>query len=303
MARPGNPLITVGMPTLGREDVLLGTIKAVLVQDYQRLELVVADQTKDHGSDFLESLEELQKDRRLRYFKVAPPSLPAARNFILGKAKGDIVLFIDDDVKLRKNFVRSHIQEHAAHPEVSVVAGRIQQKGLPISDSPLYFDKFGLPHGTFNCPNSGPCVTIPGGNHSARTDMLKKVGGYHTAYKKDAVREESDIGHRLHEAGYKMFYSAEAGLIHMSIGHGGSRIYKEQFDDFRFYVNDLLFMMRAVKIYNMPLAIFRRLRIYTGGPVSRRLKRAGIFICAFITAFWLLCFERSNYASQEVVGV
>lgn len=301
MVKEQLPMVTIGIPTLGREQELLDTIKMVLGQNYQSFEVLVADQSGRHGQDFTSDLAELKKDRRLRYFLVTPQSLPAARNFILEKSKGEIILFIDDDVVLEKDFVSTHAKEHLAHPEASVIAGRIKQEGLPLSDFPLYFDKYGLPQGTFNCASSGPCATIPGGNHSARITALKKIGGYHTAYKKDAVREESDMGFRLHTAGYKMFYSADAKLVHLSAGHGGSRIYKEQFDDFRFYVNDLLFMLRTVSIYNLPVAIFRRLRIYTGGPVLRRFKRAGIFICAFMAALWLLCFERNNYASHEVV--
>ena len=294
------PLVTVGIPTLGRDKVLLDTIGSVLSQDYPSYELIVADQTLDHDETFLNTLKEIKKDKRLRYYRVEPENLPAARNFILAKARGILTLFVDDDMKFKKNFIATHVKEHTDHPEVSVVTGRIEQKGLPVSDFPLYFDKYGLPQGTFNCPNSGPCQTIPGGNHSAKTDVLKKNGGYHTAYKYDAVREESDISHRLYAAGYKMYYSAEAAATHLLVSHGGSRIYKEQFDNFRFYVNDLLFMLRTVKLYRLPWAIFRRLRIYTGGPLGRRFKRTGIFASGFVIALWLLIFERQSFAAREV---
>lgn len=300
MANQMKPLVTVGIPSLCRDKVLLDTISMALGQDYELFEVVVADQTLERDEVFLKALNELRKDNRLRHYIVAPKSLPAARNFILEKAKGQIVLFIDDDMKLKKDFITAHMNEHASHPDVSVIAGRIIQKNLPLSDFPLYFDKYGLPQGTFNCPNSGPCQMIPGGNHSAKTAVLKKIGGYHTAYKYDAVREESDTGHRLHSASYKMYYSAEASVRHLSVGHGGTRIHKEQFDNFRFYVNDLLFMLRSVNLYNMPMALFRRLRIYTGGPLGRRFKRAGIFAAGFVTALWLLIFERQSYAAHEV---
>ena len=300
MASAKKPFVSVGIPTLGREQVLLDTLDVVLAQDFERFEVIVADQSSNHKEEFLAELEELRKDRRLRYFLVAPRSLPAARNFILQKAKGELILFIDDDVLLKKDFISTHVREHASHPDVSIVAGRVEQKGLPMSDFPLYFDKYGLPQGTFNCPNSGPCEDFPGGNHSVRISVLKKIGGYLTAYKKDAVREESDTSHRLHEAGFNMFYSADATLTHLSVGHGGSRIYKEQFDDLRFYVNDLLFMFRTVRIYNLPLSIFRRLRIYTGGPLGRRFNRLAILSAGFLTALWLLIFECGSYASHEV---
>jgi len=300
MVSQNQPFITVGVPTLDRSQVLLDTIKSILDQDYSSFEIVVADQTSGHSEVFLADLNKLKKDKHLRYYRVEPKSLPAARNFILQKAKGELILFVDDDMKFKQNFIAAHAAEHASHSEVSVVAGRIDQKDLPLSNFPLYFDKYGLPQGTFNCPNSGPCKDFPGGNHSAKADVLKKIGGYRTAYKHDAVREESDAAHRLHAAGYKMYYSAEAAATHLSVSHGGSRIYKEQFDSFRFYINDLLLMLRSVKLYYLPLAIFRRLRIYTGGPLIRRFKRAGIFIAGFIVALWLLLFERRSYVAHEL---
>ncbi|MEX2006659.1 MAG: glycosyltransferase family 2 protein [Candidatus Saccharimonadales bacterium] len=296
------PFVSVGIPTLGRGQILLNTIHMVLAQGYELFEVIVADQSLEHNKKFLAKLKGLKTDRRLRYFFVAPKSLPAARNFILKKAKGELIIFIDDDVQLKKDFISTHVHEHLRHPEVSVIAGRVEQKGLPLSDSPLYFNKYGLPQGTFNCPNSGPCEDFPGGNHSVRTSVLKKIGGYHTAYKKDAVREESDTSHRLHEAGFNMFYSAEASAVHLSVGHGGSRIYKVQFDSLRFYINDLLFMLRTVRLRYLPISIFKRARIYTGGPFGRRFKRAGIFLAGFITALWLLIFERKSYPAREVRG-
>jgi glycosyltransferase involved in cell wall biosynthesis len=300
MADIKKPLVTVGIPTLGREQVLLDTVSMALSQNYDNFEVIVADQTTVRQADFLNKLAGLKKDKRLRYFFVEPVSLPAARNFILQRAKGEFIIFIDDDVRLKKAFIAAHIREHADHPEISAVAGRVEQKGLPLSDFPLYFDKYGLPQGTFNCPKSGPAKDFPGGNHSIKTAVLKKIGGYHTAYKQDAVREESDASHRLTKSGFKIHYSADASLVHLSVGHGGSRVYKEQFDNFRFYVNDLLFMLRAVKLYNLPLSMFRRARIYTGGPWGRRFKRAGIFLAGLAAALWLLFFERKNYAAHEV---
>ncbi len=299
-----NRMVTVGIPTLGREEVLLDTIKFALDQDYSPFEVVVADQTIGHKSEFLRAVMDLlKKEPRLRYYRVAPPSLPAARNFILTKAKGELLIFIDDDVALNKDFISTHARQHQSHPEANVIAGRIRQKGLPISEFPLYFDKYGLPQGTFNCPDSGPAKMLPGGNHSAPTEILKKVGGYHTAYKYDAVREESDMGYRLQKAGYRIFYSAEAGLTHLSVGHGGSRIYKEQFDNVRFYINDLLFVFRTVGLRYLPMSLFKRLRIYSGGTslISlRRFKRACLFFIGLIAALWCYIFERHDFKAREV---
>ena len=304
MPKKVDMFVSVGIPTLGREAVLVDTIKVVLAQDYKKFEIIVADQTTNHPIEFLKEVRALARaNNQLRYYLIKPDNLPASRNFIASRAKGELILFIDDDVKLKSDFINQHVVAHRNHPEVAVVAGRIEQKNLPLSPYPLYFDKCGLPQGTFNCPSSNSAAMLPGGNHSLSPEVIKKVGGYHTAYKKNAVREESDMGHRLIKDGFQIYYSAEAGLIHLSVPSGGSRVHKPQFDNLRFYMNDLLFMLRTVGTPYLPLAMFRRLRIYSGGSglISlRRFKRAGLFFIGLIGAVWLLIFEQGNFAAKEV---
>jgi len=298
-----NTFVSIGIPTLGREAVLLDTIKMVLDQEYPHFELIVANQTTNHKAGFLDQLQAIARDDdRLRCFLVRPVSLPAARNFIIEKAKGQLVLFIDDDVVLKPDFISRHVKAHIEHPEVTAVAGRIKQTGLPLSERPLYFDKYGLPQGTFNCPNSMASQTFPGGNHSVKAEAIKSIGGYHTAYKYDAVREESDTAHRLVKTGYQIYYSAEASLTHLSAPHGGSRVYKAQFDNLRFYINELLFMLRTVSPWLWPISIFKRLRIYSGGHgPTTRLKRVMIFSIGFIAATWNYLFARKDFASTEIM--
>ncbi|MBI3624046.1 glycosyltransferase family 2 protein [Candidatus Saccharibacteria bacterium] len=296
------PLVTVGIPTYNRNQILLDTIKQLLLQTYESYEVIVADQTEQPAPDTLKAIEALvKKDSRLRYFRITPANLPAARNFIIQKAKGQLILFIDDDIQVGSQFIANHVTEHQVHPEVDVVAGRIVQKGMPLSNFALYFNKYGLPQGTFNCPDSLPCTYFPGGNHSVSIEALKQISGYYTGYQKNAVREESDAAFRLHNAGYKMFFSSKAALIHLSAPQGGSRIHNHQFDNPRFYINDLLFALRTVKIYYLPLALFRRLRIYTGGQgIVVRFRRVVLFAGCFFVALWYYLFNRTNQVAQEV---
>src|SRR5690348_12211162 len=103
--KTNQPKISVVIPTYGRDQVLVDTIGDVLKQKFDSFELLIVDQSVKHDKTTTTFLNQLQDDR-VRYFLVSPPSLPAARNFAIAHAKSDIVLFIDDDVILKENFIK-----------------------------------------------------------------------------------------------------------------------------------------------------------------------------------------------------
>src|SRR4051812_34556424 len=112
------PDISVIIPTYNREAELIDAIEAILAQSHQNLELLILDQSnkpQPAKEKFIASV----KDSRLRYIKITPPSLPAARNFGLHAAQSPIVLFLDDDIKIGKDLIKFHLQAYQEHPDIS----------------------------------------------------------------------------------------------------------------------------------------------------------------------------------------
>jgi glycosyltransferase involved in cell wall biosynthesis len=77
-ADPAVTFATVAVPTFGREDSLVTTIRSVLSDQSPDFELVVVDQTPNHTPEVEAFLADVD-DERLRLYRVSPPSLPAAR--------------------------------------------------------------------------------------------------------------------------------------------------------------------------------------------------------------------------------
>jgi glycosyltransferase involved in cell wall biosynthesis len=46
---------------------------------------------------------------RIRYIRLPEPNLPAARNAGICAAKGDIILFVDDDVRIEPDYIAAHV--------------------------------------------------------------------------------------------------------------------------------------------------------------------------------------------------
>lgn len=63
-----------------------------------------------------------------------------------------------------------------------------------------------------------------GCNHSARTAILRRLGGYDTNYIGSAFREDTDMAIRIWKSGGLIIFDPEAWLTHLAAPTGGCRI-------------------------------------------------------------------------------
>lgn len=93
-SRSSDVTFSVIIPTYNRRDFLVRAVRSVLAQDLATIEVIVVD---DGGADDSgEAIQALQ-DGRVQYFWVPNGERGRARNFGVGKAKGDYVVFLDSD--------------------------------------------------------------------------------------------------------------------------------------------------------------------------------------------------------------
>ncbi|MGJ3253264.1 MAG: hormogonium polysaccharide biosynthesis glycosyltransferase HpsN [Elainellaceae cyanobacterium] len=228
-----SPLISVIIPTYGREQVLCDTLADVLKQDYANFEVLVIDQTQTHSSDTQAFLERLVVDHKIRWFRLDWASLPGARNYGVRHANGDIILFIDDDVQMPEGCLSAHARTFHNHPEVGVVAGRVFDRmklsdfepGLEIEYLPPQAMNPGIAWYYINLVHTVKpqrVLTARGCNMSFRRDIFNKHGlWFDERFRGSAVREESDFCLRIRKTGYIIWYDPEAYLIHLGEESGG----------------------------------------------------------------------------------
>lgn len=237
----------------------------MLAQDFSGFELLVVDQTTYHKpatTDYLMN----QKDPRFHYYRVAPPSLPAARNFALGKAHGEVVIFIDDDIELRAGFIQYHYEAYKDE-SVGAVAGRVSVPGVPKSTQLLIIDSGGIDHGSFDYDYDGWSQFVQGANMSFRTSALKEIGGFDTSYAGNAHREESDVAIRFTKKGYKIAYRSKAVLVHFKAPAGGvAAMMQGQRKDVRdrsmMYQNESLFFLKHWPKWLLPYFVAKQMRFF-----------------------------------------
>lgn len=162
----------------------------------------------------------------LRIFYLSCPNASLARNIGLSEARGDIVLFLDDDVRIPDpNFLAAHLRnfEDASIPGVYGQVLEIDQTPVSQPDPSEIETDWGwllLP------PNyARRCRTRNGAsnNLSVRRDYAIAIGGMDAWFERGARREETEFNLRYTKSYGPLVFDPEASLIHLSASSGGSR--------------------------------------------------------------------------------
>ncbi|HAZ45846.1 MAG TPA: glycosyltransferase, partial [Cyanobacteria bacterium UBA11371] len=266
------PLISVVIPTYGREEPLRDTIADVLKQDYPNYEVLVVDQTKTHQSETQAYLEKLAADGKIRWFRVDWASLPGARNYAARRATGEIILFIDDDVQLKPGYLAAHARNYIDRPEVGAVAGRVFDRmkltdsggELTIEDLPPQAMDPGIAWYYIDLVHTvkpQQVISARGCNMSFRREIFSKYGlHFDERFRGSAVREESDFCLRLRQTGYKIWYDPEADLVHLGEETGGCHDISTRSLQYQitFYHNHFLMALKNLTPFQQ-LRLFARL--------------------------------------------
>lgn len=104
-----DPLVSIIVPIYNAEAYLNYCLVSIQKQTYKNLDIIlVNDGSTDSSSDIC--LELAKNDDRIHYFVKENSGPSATRNYGLGKAKGDYLLFVDADDVLLPNAVETCVQ-------------------------------------------------------------------------------------------------------------------------------------------------------------------------------------------------
>jgi glycosyltransferase involved in cell wall biosynthesis len=273
------PLISVIIPTYEREEPLRDTIEDVLKQDYPAFEVLVVDQTPTHKPETQAYLEQLANDGKVSWFRVDWASLPGARNYGVRRASGEIILFIDDDVKMPVGFLKAHARNYH-RTEVGAVAGRVFDRMKLGEKGDWRLDKM-LPNPRLQIQDLPPeamdpgigwyyidfvytmkpqrVISARGCNMSFRREIFTKYGlQFDERFRGSAVREESDFCLRLRGTGFEIWYDPDAYLVHLGEETGGCHDISTRSLQYQitFYHNNFLMGLKN-------LTFFEQVRLYS----------------------------------------
>lgn len=278
--------VSVVIPTYRRERLLCQTLGDVLDLAWSDYEVIVVDQTERHDGETERFLDTVRD--RVVYLRHRPPSVVAAANRGLHAARGEFVLFLDDDLRVPdRDLIASHLDNYQDET-IGGVAGRVLDAERPVegdfdprSEDPVWgFFHSGWTHG-----RRGDVTTAPGANVSFRRRVLAGVGGVDERFAGNAFRWENDLCLRVRAAGYRVVYDPRPTVHHFYGSPGGNdnrHLHGRDADSHRWY-RDFFHNQVYVSLKHMPRRSLPALlwRLYRGHVLNGPYARLGL---AFVAA-------------------
>ncbi len=120
--------LSIAIPTYNRKDVLRKVLEAYCSQSAPEeiLEIFVADDGSTDGTESAVAQFNEGSSVPIRYFRQEHRGAAAARNLAIREARGDLLLFTDDDVIPSPTLVEEHSKWHRQNPDPRVaVSGSV----------------------------------------------------------------------------------------------------------------------------------------------------------------------------------
>lgn len=219
--------ITVAIPTLGRFEEVRDTIGALLSGSVMPDEILVSDQNSPTIPELDQYLANAPKN--VRHIQTEAKGVVFNMNRLMREAKGEIILYLDDDIIPSPRLVEAHLKNYEDDTYFAV-AGRVEQ---PTGDLPpetvkrvgQYCKWTGNMTFHYNGLIRQPCDFAPGGNMSFIRARLIESGGFDEGFIGNGYFFESDGSLTfIRKFPGKMVFDPKAELKHLAAPRGGARV-------------------------------------------------------------------------------
>ncbi|MBI5586570.1 MAG: glycosyltransferase family 2 protein [Deltaproteobacteria bacterium] len=266
---PQLPTVSVVICTLNREESLIHVLRLLKDQTMQPLEILILDQSTRPVPKTVTYLQEEGRD--IRRLTLAPPSTTAARNLSIREVRGEVVLYLDDDVLFQPDLIHRHLENYF-DPMIGAVSGKVMYDGAEENEEPwaARLTRSGAYLRNFTTRARCEVPTLYGCNMSIRTEVLREVGDFDLNYWGNFLWEEVDYALKIRRQGYRIQYEPRASVFHVMVKQGGSRnpVPKTYLESTVF--NDWYFFFRHVSKGYWPCLLYRQKRVWlTYGHLNR----------------------------------
>ncbi len=213
--------VTVAIPTYNRADFLRQTLAGILTQQFPRDHfevLVIDNNSRDHTRDVVAEFKDFHPAPR--YLLETKQGLDYARNRAIAEARGEIILFGDDDILVQPDWIAQMavpLIADAGTRRIGAVGGEVIPvfpDGLPdwVREwhAPLAFRTDTGPLPPKHCPM--------GANLALPTWVFAQLGPFHTALDRAAGNYfsggDSEMVRRVRQAGLEVWFAPAAAVQH-----------------------------------------------------------------------------------------
>lgn len=248
------------IPTFHRKISLMRLLKSLSKQDLTGTEIIVVEQGDRNEKDVRRI--EVELGLPLHYIFLSTPSMTHARNVGAKLAKGEFLLFIDDDCIPHLGFIRSHLKNFR-DPHVAATVGRTLTPGQKIEPHNSYVGRISLLgkiSGGFSSTIKQEVDTVIGCNMCWRKDIYQRLGGMDEQYTGNALREETDLSLRAKNIDYIVIFEPKAVVEHLRDVAGGARKTEGRMQwYFDFFSNETYFFLKHRPKILFPLFLLTKI--------------------------------------------
>jgi cellulose synthase/poly-beta-1,6-N-acetylglucosamine synthase-like glycosyltransferase len=199
------PLISLIVPSFNEETTIRKSIKSLIDLDYPNYEIIVVD---DGSTDKTLKLAREFESSNVKVIHQHNQGKANALNNGINNSKGEIILTVDADTKLRKDSLKIISARFAKNKQIGAVAGNVkvipEQSILNIVQGTEYTVGINLvrkAQSTLGC-----VMIVPGPIAALRREAIEKV----EYFSNDTFAEDFDITMEVLKQGYKVEYEDDA---------------------------------------------------------------------------------------------
>jgi GT2 family glycosyltransferase len=199
------PFVSFLIITRNRKDDLTKAIFSVLRQNYQNFEIIVVDNNSYDKTYQL--FEEIFCLDEIKYIKLKENrGVSGARNIAIQRAKGDILITLDDDAEfLEKKSIVKIVDKIRKDKATGVLTFQVINKDKEITAFPFRDRR--------RNPNiEGETCWFIGVAHAIPKSVYNQIGLYKDFF--PYGHEELDLSLRILDKGYKIIYFPEVQVLH-----------------------------------------------------------------------------------------
>ncbi len=218
------PPVSVVIAAFNEQPVIARTIRAVLRNHYEPLEIIVVDDGSVDDT-FAEVVGHFGEHPSVRVLRQENGGKSAALNRGIGEATGEIIIALDADTVFTKDTIERLVR-HFADARVGAVAGNVKVGNrinpLTYWQSIEYVTSQNLDRRAYAAINS--VTVVPGAVGAWRREAIVQAGGYTT----DTMAEDMDLTWRIRRIGWRIEIES-AAIGYTEVPDSFKNLYKQRF--------------------------------------------------------------------------
>jgi len=211
--------VTIVIPTYNRAHILIKTLQGYAGQEGRDriLEVLVVDDGSRDDTRAVVAECDRQFGMPLRYLYQENSGLAAARNHAIREARGELILFGDDDIVPSRRMVAEHVEWHRSYPHPNVgVLGHVAWAKEVHPTAFMEWEGLYGPQFHFGRFEAGAELDYSQSyfcNTSVKTSYLTKQALFNESFRAYGW-EDIEFSYRLYKSGWRLRYNPNAVGYH-----------------------------------------------------------------------------------------